>query len=59
MKYNYKIYEASTNAVVLKGTTNGRGTRKDQEADIRIIAIHNGIYLYSNDNYKLLMKATN
>lgn len=59
MKYNYKIYEARTNAVVLEGTTNGRGTRKDQEADVRIIAMHNGIHLLSNDKYKLLMKAIN
>ena len=59
MKYNYKIYEVRTNAVVLEGTTNGRGTRKDQEADVRITAMHNGICLLSGDNYKLSMKAIN
>ena len=59
MKYNFKIYDTATNSIIMEGTTNGRGTRKDQEADVRITAMHNGICLLSSDNYKLSMKAIN
>ena len=56
MKYNYKIYEVRTNAVVLEGTTSGRGTRKDQEADVRIIAMLSGINTLLTNKYKISLK---
>ena len=57
MKYNYKIYE-DHKKVVLEGTTSGRGTRKEQEEEVRLEAMKAGYKTRLDERYSLKMKAT-
>lgn len=57
MKYNFKIWE-NHKKVVLEGTTSGRGTRKEQEEEARLIAMKAGYKTRLDERYSLQMKAT-
>lgn len=54
MKYTFEIFK--NHEAVMVGITSGRGTRKEQEEEVRLAAMKNGHKTRLDESYSIRMR---